>query len=906
MNPFESLSPRTYSKLTQAGQLEAFVANADRAWDLVDLHCREWLQHEPLAAGIGSDICHALIHASISSLASQLSPELLSESVRRDIWPLEQALFFGRHLPDLHHRVSALTALASLTADSDRARIVEEIAAEIDQVESLPINFDLARLAATVTDLGFAKEALQLARSHGSHNLARILISVSRHLVEPLRSEILLEAFEVARRSDSRDRAHCLAELVPYLQEPFRAQAIDEGMKAAAKIELVGEKGFDAVRQIWALASFVPWLGSSERGDVLADILKRVEIREDAATRSRALTECLAACTEFLSEPLKRSLREDALTAARAVADVHDRLSLLARLLPYLAEPHRTTALEEALDGVSQIRLPDKRMQLLAALAPHLPATLARECAASLKEHPEGWSVGWALSEIAVRLSRLGNHEEALATVRTIHDAEHRRTTLAQLASVLPTPVLADALLLSNIGDDAERRRALIGLAAYLEEDEHREALRNLRLLPDAHPFTYGKTDALADLVESLHPSLLADAVRLVTELPERMLGPSPRLAGLVALMPRLITFGHLTQATMLALSFKNDALRVEALAHLIPALAQPDRQAAVDEALDALALIKRQPQYVAALVHLAARCDGTLKHLLVSEGMEAVARIRQPYDRAQALARLGPLLSPELLRKALSMAGEIEDGHVTAVVGLAKYLEEPARSDQIRRALASAATAHAGIGLVKVMSAMTESLIPEAMAVLDAVDATLVRSEARVALAVRAGEFGHFETALDLIQELRGNEADARAPAIEALAPSVPEPLLPRVLLLCDMTPSHFGHARCRCLAAVAPRLPKAARLTALNAAIAYALRPAREDLQKELWLGLVPALLTLESSDLHPLWCETWRALAKRTRPCLLSHVYALRAVLAKVGGREGVRMAYRAVNAAAEVWS
>ena len=124
MNPFESFSPRKYSELTKAGQLEAFVADADHTWDLADLHCREWLQHEPLAAGIGSDICHALIHASISSLASQLSPELLAESVRRDIWPLKQARFFCRHLPDLHHRVSALAELASLTADSGRARIV--------------------------------------------------------------------------------------------------------------------------------------------------------------------------------------------------------------------------------------------------------------------------------------------------------------------------------------------------------------------------------------------------------------------------------------------------------------------------------------------------------------------------------------------------------------------------------------------------------------------------------------------------------------------------------------------------------------------------------------------------------------------------------------------------------------
>jgi hypothetical protein len=284
---------------------------------------------------------------------------------------------------------------------------------------------------------------------------------------------------------------------------------------------------------------------------------------------------------------------------------------------------------------------------------------------------------------------------------------------------------------------------------------------------------------------------------------------------------------------------------------------------------------------------------------------LDAVARILEPYDRARALSQLGPVLSPDMLRKAQSVAGEIEDGHVKSVVGLARYLDEPTRSDQLRRALAFAAAAHQGIGLAEVMAVLTDSLIPEAIVVLDAMDAGMERSEAQVALAVRAGELGRFETALDLVQGVRANDAYERTRAIAALAPRVPEPLLTRLQSICDMTPDHFGHARCRCLAAIAPRLPKAARLAALTEAVAYARRPMMADLQTGLWLGLVPALLTLEPSDLHPLWCETWRALAKRARPELLSHLYVLRAALANAGGRDGVRVAYRAVKAAAAVW-
>ena len=73
-----------------------------------------------------------------------------------------------------------------MTADSDRARIVKEIAAEIGQVEAPLFNVDLAQLAARVTDLGFAKEALQLARSHGSpEDVGGILISVGRVWLNP-------------------------------------------------------------------------------------------------------------------------------------------------------------------------------------------------------------------------------------------------------------------------------------------------------------------------------------------------------------------------------------------------------------------------------------------------------------------------------------------------------------------------------------------------------------------------------------------------------------------------------------------------------------------------------------------------------------------------------------------------
>jgi hypothetical protein len=448
---------------------------------------------------------------------------------------------------------------------------------------------------------------------------AEVLVAYAPRLPDTLKTPALSAALEAARRwPQEAVRADTLATLAPCLSAPLLRQALE-----------VAEAIDYEFQRAEALRALAPYLRGALKQRALLGALEGAR-----ATRYEALRiDALVALTSELPSALLSTLR----LAAHEFESPAYKAKLLTILAQGLDNPERTDVLSEALQATRAIKEPEGRAGALAALAPLLPELLRSE-----------------------------NLSAALAATADCKSETGCRDALAALAPFLTEPLLEQALSIVRALEDPYRRvEALRVLLPYLTGSllEAASALA----LSEEEAQAYALSSVAPFFPEGLLPSVLNATARLPQE--------RQRTEVLAALRPRLPE-GLLPVALEIVEALRGVEGRTEQLAALAPRLPEPLREAVLRREMARLSQETEEHQ-AEGLTRIASH----LSEALLREALSA-SRIDDAGEVALALAALAPYLSPEMLEQAVAYARGLLDAtpRVFALASLAPHLAEPPR----------------------------------------------------------------------------------------------------------------------------------------------------------------------------------------------------------------------------------
>ena len=624
---------------------------------------REQALQEALAATRGIE--YGLFQAKV---LARLAPHL-SELLLRDALAL--ALSLGH---SSHEHWSCGEALAGLLPRLAELGCPEgALAAAQEMVDKLWQARALAGLAPHLTE-PLLKKALTVARGMPDERWRiRALIGMAPHLPEALKEQTFKDALAAARevRGLSAERATALAVLIPHLPEALLGDAL-------AAVKGIAD-GFWRAEMLAGLASHLPEI---ERVQTLQEALAAAQRQMEAEAMTREIDgelpyaksrpysgSRLAGVLRILSFRMPEVLMAEALAAAQGITHEEKRAEVLAVLLPRLAELGHP---EDALTAARRIADEWEQTEALAGLSSYLPETRR------VRDLQDVIATAQAIADErgrAVALTRWALHSsepllrEALATARGITDERWRTKALAGLLPRLaelghPEDALAAA---QEIVDASWRAEVLGRLAPHLPEIERVQALREALATALEIGGEDRRAEALARLAPHLPEPLLREAMATAREMGEWSRAPGPskwRIEGktLAGLLPRLAELGYPEEA--LRTTIPDDGWKAETLARLAPHLPEPLLR-------EALARVRSLPPYqYQSQAKALARLLPRLAELGYPE--EALAGLLprltdliDKYDdhptnerrRAEALARLAPHLPEPLLREALATA---------------------------------------------------------------------------------------------------------------------------------------------------------------------------------------------------------------------------------------------------------
>ncbi|MBL7501951.1 NB-ARC domain-containing protein [Frankia nepalensis] len=517
----------------------------------------------------GRMIHYALRLGSVASIAENIPPALLVRAVEEQLWEPRRALAYAESVPAATARAEALAALSPyLSADQH-----EQVQAE-------------------------ATASVRAAAATESHVLASALARLVPHLPVDL-----LPAAVAAGRSvvNAAHRSAVLRELAAHVPPDGRQQVVEEALTAASAVD-------NPHLRARALAQVAPLLPAERRGQVLEQALAAATAVSETRFRAEALAE--------LAPHLPPDLIVEAVAAVDLFDDGFSRALAWAGLAPHLPEDIPGPSLAEALTACMNLDDPPFQARALAWLAPYLPADLLSDALATGIAFDQSYAVGWAVAGLTPYLppDRL---REAVAAVLAIDDHLVQGQTLAKVAPYLPPDLLTDALD-----------------AAIAMEDPF---IRTLTL-------------------QGLSPCLPADLVAVALAAAVRVTSPSSRAKALTALalhLPAEYGTRTLAEAQSAALAVHSPTARAHGLAALAPHLPE-------DVLTDALSLALAERTFFGqgALAALAPHLpDHLLRH-----GFAVVTAIDNPHRRGALLAQLAPCLPADLVSQAMTAVTTIDN----------------------------------------------------------------------------------------------------------------------------------------------------------------------------------------------------------------------------------------------------
>src|SRR5262249_17955035 len=192
------------------GQPATFAEDVARGWELADE-----ASQQGQASSFRLQCRYALVTASLNSLAGNLPPELLEALVRQGVWPVGQALAYGRGPPRPGQKVGALTGLVALVAHPHRSSVLAE-----------------------------AVQAAGAIQTEGGR--LRALVVLAPHLPPDLQAEALHDARSFR---DAGGRVRALASLAPHLSPDLVGAGLAEGLHDARSVPDASGRGRALARE---------------------------------------------------------------------------------------------------------------------------------------------------------------------------------------------------------------------------------------------------------------------------------------------------------------------------------------------------------------------------------------------------------------------------------------------------------------------------------------------------------------------------------------------------------------------------------------------------------------------------------------------------------------------------------
>lgn len=684
----------------------------------------------------------------------------------------------------------------------------------------------------------------------------------------------------------------------------------------------------------------------------------------------------LAALRPFLSS----ELLHQALNAALAIEDWQVHARGLIALAPALTE----TMVQEALPAVVRNLEKWASWGELGRLAPHLSPESVREVLAATLELGDWKARVDAMVALAPYLSR-GQLREATSAARKLEDAGARAFVLAKMIPHVPQDERADlvaetlravdtsdggqyyvnALILvmrdlsqverdrwlprllgavAQLEEETFRILALEGLAPYLTEPVHKEALEVIGGIGA----DWARAYALGNLAPYLRGPLLGDAFRIARAIEDR----SQRAAALSSLAPYM-SDSLLEEGLNEALAIDRNWSAAEAVANIVPHLPERLARAALSAAQELEDNGLREKTLAAVGLRFA-----HLGHQ--QEADELLTKIEGSWAWVDLIHEIAPRLPDSQLRDMATAAEAIEDvrRRAEALIRLAPHVPH---TEQVRFAESILTALGPGVGPSE-RSLVLPALVPylkgdslgRAVELAQELDDAVEQIETLIQVAVQLAELGHVQDALSAVAQIR--DPDRRVAGLAELVPHLKEPERGRSLAVALDSARRIEtrSTRAHLLATLATSLPPTQRNDVVSEALESASGIEKEQerarvilmvaqilenesagaqtedeavhrsqggtliealglaktspsssTRREGLASLSPDLSRLARSQLMGLWQELLPVLAARPREELLPDLGALMPVISVLGGRTALMDTAQAVLDVGRWW-
>ncbi len=668
----------------------------------------------PLSLAVADCIHYALIHTSITSLASNYEPTLVARAVETGLWSPKRGVGIARRVVDAEKQAyMAISLLRTGRLSETLCRVAQNIGLEatraiVDELRQTRVLIELIpQLRGAALQEGLAvvrtiknersraetlmvlayhrqftgdslQEGLALARAIvDEEDRARVLML----LASKLTGNLLIEGFAATNAiKNESSRVKVLETLVPQLTGELLTKGLEAACaiqreKSRAKVlialapQLTGNsltKGVTAARTIkrtWERAKVLVALALQPaadecRNELLTEALAAVQETTDKMGQEHVLA---VLTSQLTANNYRGDLLTEALTEARAAKDITNQVNVWAALTPQYVDTMQGQTLTEDLRTARAITDEEKWIKALAVLAPQLTKVVRTQVLT------EGLAATCAIADESKRAAALGALApqstgdllaECLTVVHKFTNEGYRTKVLVALAPQFTGKWLVKALTIAHaIKHEAGRAYILAVLAPQLTDKLLTEGLRVAYTIKNDADRAYVLSKLAQQFTDTMRERLLREGLEAA-----RSIRNKRKQAKVLVLLIPLLTEDLLTEALKLARMIKCKGSQARALIALALRLTGEAREEVLAEGLAAARAIVDREERVAVLIILAQHLTGKTRDRVLSEGVTTACSIEHEKNRARVLALLAPHLTGDLLIEGLSAARAIKD----------------------------------------------------------------------------------------------------------------------------------------------------------------------------------------------------------------------------------------------------
>jgi hypothetical protein len=682
-----------YAARDRLGQAAGFISDLTVAWRLV---------RAGVALSLADQCRHALVLASLHSLAHVITPKMLYGLVRRGIWLPPKALDYLNRGIDAQRRGNALLELIPLLLEQgggmetrDRDDLVGRLLLETETVIGSGANATLSALLllAMATQFSGARQRSFVERAIAfTDGKPETLRELGSRVAVSLRDTILQRAAESCREiSDPLARVAMLARVVAELSGPevktkwttlieqwtatiFTATHDPAGKTRAGKTkqrsnrdrrppgkgeplatDADGRSGesVEAVkhdpratllqlmidRPVGVSREWILKMAKNLDGDDATFLVERVKERE---ARDRAAKHRAAGVAkEDLESLLERG----------QVAELDEVVNAIAAL-----PEGRDDAIADAMEAYGHVRSSEEKGEILTRLAPYASEGCCRREAEKLAAQADRPPIGaqCLLANLAPEAERRQRFDVVIETMKSMWGRYEIDAAMIAVIRVAPAEVVHRAVAsLQRIDDAAEQVGAVFVVAPYLTDglsSDVRQFLEN-QAANKAHIVTL--TRMVAELSQAMNGGVLSEFVREAA----RMSSEWWIVEALTLTMLRLDDRSRLSAILRAVQYITASDLKARLVTRLAIRMA---RLGYVEDAMRAAMSVPIERDRWIILADVAADLAVAGKML---SAQRVAAAIAHPEDRGKAMAEIAlHVASRGDVRLARDIAGEITD----------------------------------------------------------------------------------------------------------------------------------------------------------------------------------------------------------------------------------------------------